>query len=480
MNQYLKTTIRYLLKNKMFTAINLAGLTIGMCVVFFAALFVKFELEYDSFHEKGDRIYRLVTDVETPTGITHENTSGAAAAALETDFPGVKAARIFLDYYIVRSGDRNFGEQSVAYADSSVFSVFTLPMISGKPSSAFTAANNAVLSETAALTYFGTTDCIGKILTLDSDVKVTVTGVIKDLPLNSHFKADFLLSMQTLIGPETDWNTNWNRFGFYTYLLLPENYSAERISSGLNPFTAKHVSGDHKNYKLAIEPLSKVYMEGLPRGNKAGSTATGNMASVYIFASIAVFVLFIACFNFINLTTAISMQRAKEVGLRKILGASRQQLIMQFLADAVLLCLVAFVLSLLVCELSLPLFNQLAGKVISTSVIIHGAYLLTLLLIAIGVGLMAGIYPALTLSGMKFVEAVKGSGSGLSSGLLLRKSLVVAQFSISVVLIISTIVVYRQLDFIQNKQLGFKKDQMLVIDFHYDAKIRDNYQSVTA
>ncbi len=475
----MKTTLRYLFKHKSFSAINLIGLTTGMCVCFFALLYVNFELSYDTGNPKADRIYRVVTDIKTASGLVEESSPEPMAAAFKNDFPEIESTtRIFLDYYIVQKDGEDFGEQHVAYADSSIFSVFNFPLIIGKPSTVFNSSNNAVLSESAAMKYFGSIDCIGKTLVFGSDQKITITGVMKDIPFNSHFRTDILLSMQTLVEPGSDWTTNWSRFGFYTYLLLPEDYDIGRLNSRLTAFAGKNFKPDGKEYSLAAEPLSKVYLEGKPRGNKAGSTATGNIRNVYIFMMIAVLVLFVACFNFINLTTAISIQRTKEVSLRKVLGASRGRLILQFLLDSVFLCGMAFILALGITELLLPAFNGLAGKVVSTTIIGHFNYIGLLLLIGIATAIVSGIYPAMFLSGYDSIKGLKGDLSGTRNAFV-RKGLVVSQFSISIVLIVATIVVYTQLDYVQNKQLGFKKDNKLVIDFHYDKRITGHFETIT-
>ena len=337
-----------------------------------------------------------------------------------------------------------------------------------------------VISETAARKYFGTTNVLGKTLMLNGNQQAAITGVMKDIPYNSHFRTDILLSMSSLIGKENNssWMKNWNRYGFYTYLLLPENYAPPRLSAKLPSFIKKHNPQNTVQQTLSLESLKQVYFKGKPRGNKAGSTTHGNSRNVYIVSIIAALVLFIACFNFINLTTAFSLQRAKEIGVRKVIGASKKQLIVQFLTDAIILCLLASAIALLWCALFLPLFNQLSGKTISTGIEEHTAYIGLLFLIAIVIGFLSGIYPAFFLSSFQPVSSLKGRFVSGSKGYVLRKSLIIAQFSISIVLIIATILVYQQLDFMKNQELGFKKDHMLVIDFQYDQRILDNTESV--
>lgn len=478
---YIKTSFRYLSRHKVFTGINLTGLSTGMCVCFFALLYVDFELSYDNYQEKADSIYRLVTDEKTPTGTTFESASAAMGPALVAEFPEViSATRVFLDDYIIQKDEQSYGTVAVAYADSSLFSLFNLPLISGTPESVFNAPFNMVLSETVALKYFGSTDCVGKTLTLNGNQTAAVTGVMNDIPHNSHFRTDILLSMSSLIGtePSSNWLQNWNRYGFYTYLLLANDQDPGKLSSKLPAFIKKHNQHDGIKQSLSLEPLKQVYLEGKGRGGKAGSTSTGNRTNVYIFSVISALVMFIACFNFVNLTTAFSLQRAKEIGVRKVMGASKKQLIIQFLTDAIILSLFAFLISLLLCVILLPLFNQLSGKIISTDLSEHAGYIGLLFLTAIVVGLLSGIYPAFFLSSFHPGSTLQGRFMSGIKGTALRKSLVVTQFSISMILIIATIVIYEQLDFMKNTELGFKKDHTLVIDFQYDQRILDHEESV--
>jgi putative ABC transport system permease protein len=475
---YLKTTFRYLWENKMASTINLVGLATALCVVYFALLYVRFELSYDKFNKNVDQVYRVGMNINTPAGINHETTPAPMAEALQT-FPEIKTStRIFLDYYIVQKDQENFGEETLAYADPSVFNVFSFPLIRGNASTAFNAPFDMVLSESAAKKYFGSTDCLDKTLTLDGKMTARVTGVMKDIPVNSHFKTNILLSMSTLFSFDSGWQKNWNWLGFSTYVLLNKNSDVSRLNNKLSVFAKTHPYKEDISYSLELEPLSQLYLHGKVRANKAGSTTTGNYKSIFILSVVALLVLFIACFNFINLTTAFSLRRAKEVGVRKVLGASKKQLVFQFLTDSVAVSLIAFIASIVLCILLLPRFNELTGKTISTGIFNNVPYLSLFLLISIVTGLVSGIYPAFFLSANRVVANLKRNLSHGSRGVSLRHGLVVAQFTISIALIIATLVVYRQLDFIQNEQLGFKKQHNLVIDFHYDDRIRKHTEAV--
>ncbi|MBB6130292.1 ABC transporter permease [Mucilaginibacter lappiensis] len=477
LKNYFKTTVRYLLVNKAFSMINIVGLSTGICVCFFALLYVQFELSRDSYNKQADHIYRLVTDIKTPLGVNYESASTPMGPAIAATYPEVKAAaRVFMDDMIIQSNPNNATKEEIAYADASVFSIFTWPLLRGDSRHLFDAPYNVVLSESAAKKYFGNADPIGKTLLINGQQSAAVTGIMKDIPYNSHLRVDMLFSMSSLVN--ANWEHNWKSFGFYTYLLLQPAADATRLTAKLPAFVNANMDQSQVKYKLSIEPLKKVYLYGYPRGHRTGSSESGSINNIYIFSIVAAFVLFIACFNFINLTTAFSLKRAREVGVRKVLGASKKQLVFQFFMDAVFLCLIAFFIALVMAAFLLPLFNQLSGITVSTNVFEHLSYVSYLLLIAIGVGLLSGIYPALFLSGFKPVNSLKKQFMPGTNSLLFRKSLVVAQFTISIVLIVATLVVYTQLDFMQNQTLGFKKEHKLVIDYQFDRRINEHAATV--
>ncbi|HEY8928181.1 MAG TPA: FtsX-like permease family protein [Mucilaginibacter sp.] len=472
LKNYIKTSIRYFLSNKAFSAINIIGLSTGICVCFFALLYVHFELSRDTYNTQADNIYRLVTDVKTDAGVTYQSTPGPMAAAVQNAFPEVKiATRVFMDDMILQSTPDNAAKEEIAYVDASVFKVFSWQLLRGDAKHLFDVPCNVVLTETAAKHYFGNTDPVGQVMMINGKTKAAVTGVMKDIPYNSHLRVNMLFSMSTLIDPGSSWDTNWKRFGFYTYLLLRPGTDAAKLQAKLPAFINANIDQGESKYSLQIEPLKRVYLYGKPRGHRTGSSESGSIANIYIFSIVAVFVLFIACFNFINLTTAFSLKRAREIGVRKVLGASKKQLITQFFTDALLLCLLAFIIALALATLLMPVFNQLTGTVIAMSVFDNLVYIGWLLGIAILVGLLSGVYPALFLSGFKPIASLKGKFASGTGGIVLRKTLVTAQFTISIVLIISTIIVHNQLDFMQNQQLGFNKDHHLVIDYQFDERI---------
>ena len=477
LKHYLKTTFRYFLSHKIFSFINIIGLATGICVCFFALFYVQFELRRDNYNQKADNIYRLVTDIKTSSGINYESTSTPMGPAIKAAYPGVKdMARVFMDDMILQSNPNNATKEEAAYADSSVFKIFTWPLLRGNIGHIFEAPCNVVLSETAAKKYFGNSDPIGQTMMINGKTKAVVTGIMKDIPYNSHLRVDIIFSITTLV--DDDWSRNWTRFGFYTYLLLQPGQSATDLQAKLPAFVNANFNQSEFKYQLALEPLKKVYLYGKPRGHRTGTSESGSITNIYIISIIAVLVLFIACFNFINLATAFSLQRAKEIGVRKVFGASKYQLVLQFFMDAVILCLIAFVIALLFAMLLLPLFNQLVGTVVADSIFHSFQNILTLFLISIIVGVLSGAYPALFLSGFNPISSLKGKIGSSGTGLMLRRSLIVAQFSISIFLIIATAIVYMQLNFMQNQQLGFQKEHKLVVDYQFDSRINQHLDGV--
>ncbi len=337
LKEYLKTTFRYFWNHKSLSAINIVGLSSGICVCFFALLFVQFELNRDGYNEHADHIYRLVTDVKTPAGISYESTPAPMAPAMQSLFPEIQeTARIFMDDMIIQNNAGNAAKEEIAYADQSVFKIFTWPLLRGNAGHLFDAPYNVVLSQSAARKYFADAEPLGRTLTINGKDKATVTGIMKDIPSDSHLKVDMLFSMSTLVN--ANWAHNWTHFGFYTYLLLKPGQDIAAFQAKFPAFVKSNFDQGQTKYQLAIQPLRKVYLYGKSRGHRTGASESGSITSVYIVSVIAMLVLFIACFNFINLTTAFSLGRAKEIAVRKILGASRNQLMLQFFMDAILLC----------------------------------------------------------------------------------------------------------------------------------------------
>lgn len=480
---YLKVAFRKLWSHKAFSFINIIGLATGMTACFLIYLYVTFELSYDSFHTKADRIYRVVADIKTPTEVI--NASGPSWAVppnAKDEFPEVESfVRIAGNSLLIRKGEIKFQEDQAVFADSAFFHVFDFKMLKGNPQTALKDQFSVVFSETAAKKYFGKTDPIGQTLLLSGEgFPAKVTGVMKDIPENSQIKADVVVSMTTLtqkLAPNLD--SQYGNYGSSAYLLLKPGTNTKALEAKFPAFLERRNGTEMKKNQMYatvfLEPLKDVYLRSTRDGSK-----TGNITNVYIFSIIAIFILLIACINFINLTTARATERAKEVGIRKVAGADKFQLIWQFIGESVMLCFIAFVLTIIFSALLLPLFNLLAGKTVSTGIFHNLYYVLQLFIAAIGIGLLAGIYPALVLTSFKPVTVLKGRFATGTKGIMLRKGLVVAQFTISIALIIATIVVYNQMTYMRNQDLGFNKDQMMIIDTNGDSAKTAFQQALTS
>ena len=472
LRNYFKIAFRNLWRHRVFSGINILGLTVGLTACFLIFLYVRFELSYDNMHSKADRTYRIICDIKTPTEtIKSPGPSWAVGPHLTMgDFPQVEASvRITGGELLVRKGNVKFQELNSLFADSSFFQVFDFKLLKGNPRSVLNEPLNIVFSESAVKKYFGNTDPVGQTVLLTGDgFTAKVTGVMQDLPENSTIKADMIVSMNTItrkLNPTL--NDQWGNYGNTTYVLLKPGANAGVFTKQLPAFLEKMNGTEMKQMNmyptLILEKLRDVYLRSTRDDSK-----TGNIKNVYIFSIVAIFILLIACFNFINLTTARSAERAKEVGIRKVVGAGKQQLTFQFIGESVILCIIAFFITLAAASLLLPSFNQLAGKTISSGIFQHWTLIGMLFLGSISIGLLAGLYPALVLSSFKPVAVLKGRFATGSKGSRLRKTLVISQFTISIALIISVIIVYLQLNFMRNQDLGFSKDQMMVINSNGD------------
>ncbi|MDR6943223.1 ABC transporter permease [Mucilaginibacter pocheonensis] len=468
---YFKIALRNLWKHWAFSAINITGLSIGITACFFIFMYVGFELSYDNFHTRANRIYRLVTDIKTPTETINTGiTAWPFAPNIKNDFPEVESfVRVSGGSFLIRRGNVKFQEERSVFADSTFFKVFDFKLLKGDPNTALSAQASIVFSETAAKKYFGNSDPIGQTVLVTGDaIPAKVTGIMKDIPENSQIKADMLISMSSLTQRfNKGLDDQWSNFGASSYLLLKPNTNPKALEAKFPAFLERHYGKTAKAsqmfYTFFLEPMKSVYLY-----SKRDGQGSGSITNVYIFGIVAIFILLIACINFINLTTARSVERAKEVGIRKVVGAEKGQLASQFIGESIVLCLISFVLTVILSVLLLPLFNQLAGKTISAGIFSNWYYVLILFVSSVAIGLVAGVYPALVLSSFKPVVVLKGRFSSGSKGNILRKALVISQFSISIALIVGTIVVYTQMNFMQNRDLGFAKDQMLILDTNGD------------
>ncbi|HEY6902624.1 MAG TPA: ABC transporter permease, partial [Puia sp.] len=468
---YLRIAFRNLWKHRVYSFLNILGLTIGMSACFLIFLYVKFELSYDNFHSKKDRIYRINCDIRTPTETMNIGVCSAPMAINAKDeFAEIeKVCRVDQSNYLFRRGDIKFQEEHCAMADSTFFEVFDFPLVKGDRVTALREPFSLVLSESTAKKYFAGADPMGQTLLMTEDgFPAKVTGIMKDMPENTELKADLFISKSTSKRFDSSEDRRWGSFGMWSYALLQPNVNAAALEKKFPAFLKKRNGTEQDKSKmyfsLFLQPLTDIYL----KAGKRGAPDTGSMSNVYIFSIVGAFILLIACINFINLTTARSTERAKEVGIRKVVGAERGQLTNQFLGESILQALIAFVLAVGVVSLMIPGFNFLAGKTVSSGLFQHPVYILWLLGIAVAIGLLAGVYPALVLSSFQPITVLKGRFATGTRGLLLRKGLVVFQFVISIAFIASTMIVYSQLSYMRNQDLGFNNQQMMVIDTHGD------------
>jgi len=482
LKNYFKIAWRNLWKQRFFSLINIMGLAVGMSGCFLIYLYVHFETHYDAFNTKADRIYRVVTDIKTPSDLLQWNaTSAPVAINMQKDFPEVEATvRVSNQSFLVRKGNEKFQEKNSFMADSTLFKIFDFPLIYGDKNTALKEPMSVVFSQTAAKKYFGNTNPIGQNVLLTGDqINATVTGVMKDAPENSQIKADMIVSMssQQKIYKQSQ-DSLWGGLNVVSFLLLKPGANAKALEAKFPAFIKLHDGKEMKakNVKLSffLESLKDIYLY-----SKRDDSKIGHITNVYIFSIIAAFLLLIACINFINLTTARSVERAKEVGIRKVSGAGKMQLAKQFIGESMVTCLLSFIVAVILCTLLLPLFNILAEKQLSTPFFQHPLYLISLLLVSVSIGFIAGIYPAIVLSSFQPVVVLKGTFKTSTKGVLLRKWLVVFQFTISIILIIGTITVNTQLNFMRSQDLGFNKNQTIIIETNFD-KNKDAFKESLA
>lgn len=485
LKNYLLSSLRNIRKHSFYSFINIAGLSVGLACVILIALFIQDELSFDKHHEKGDRIVRYWAEIKFG-GNEMKIPVGPAPLkdALVADFPEVETSCHMRGRgsYLVKRETDNFKEQDVIWASNEVFDVFTIPIIKGDAKTPLVNPDAIAISESAAEKYFGQEDPIGKILTLDNELEVEVTAVYEDMPKNSHFNFDFLIAME---GLEESKNGIWLSHNFYTYMVMEEGSSYQDLEAKFPEMLEKYAgpqilqftgesydefqeSGQFVKYHL--QPLEDIYLKS-DFGFEIGRT--GDIKYVYIFTAIAVFILVIAVINFMNLSTARSANRAKEVGVRKVMGSKRSGLVNQFLTESILLTLFSTLIAIAFAAIILPYFNTLSSKemVLPVSNVSFWLILVGLILV---VGTLAGIYPAFYLSSFQPAQVLKGKlKQGAKSGWL-RSTLVVFQFATSIVLIIGTMVVSNQLNYIQNKKLGFNKEQVVILNDAY--ALDDNVQ----
>lgn len=478
LKNYLKIALRNLLRQKAFSFINIAGLAIGMACSILILLWVQDELSYDRFHAKGDNIYR-VTSILADLDVHAAVTSSPMAHAMLTEIPEVRNAVRVSPHRgdLLQVGDRVFEEKEILYVDSTFLKVFSFPLVAGNPETALYNPEGILITEEMARKYFGDEDPLGKTIRKNQKDDFTVTGVLADIPENSHLQFDFLQPMSFLARTNGDLKENhWDNFNFFTYVVLDETADA-------SPAARKDIAGRiDQIYKsnesvlrvsFALQPLRQVHLHST--GLLADLPGGGNVQYVYILSVIAIVILAVACINFMNLATARSARRAKEVGLRKVAGAARGQLIRQFLAESSLIAFLALILAVALVTIFLTPFNNLSGKNLSLD-LLDGKLLPGLLIITLATGLISGSYPALFLSGFLPAKVLKGNLKAGAGNSMFRNTLVVLQFAASVALLIGTAVVYNQLTFIQNRNLGFDKENLVYAQMN--GELWNKYQTL--
>ncbi len=474
---YVNIAFRNLVKHKFYSLINILGLSVGLTCFLMIALFVTDELSFDKFHADADRIYRMdfsgtINGAEFITALA----SVPAAETMVNEFPEVEDAtrlRTRGNYLIKKSdGEDTFNEDKVTFADKNFFTFFDFNLRSGSPETCLERPNTLVLSQSLATKIFGAEDPVGKTVVLDNDEDFEVTGVFDDMPANSHFTFNILMAME---GLEEAKSKFWMSFNFNTYLKLQEGFDPVELEAKFPDLIEKYIGPEIEQFMQAslqefyeagnnagffLFPLTDIHL----RSNKLGDIEPpGSMQYVYIFTAIALFILILACINFMNLSTARSAGRAKEVGVRKVMGAYKGQLVNQFLSEAFLITLISIAIAYSLSFLVLPFFNQLADKTIDPQSLFSPNFIAIMIGILFVVGFLAGSYPAFYLSRFRPIETLKGKlNLGLKGGGL-RSVLVVLQFSVSIIMIIGTAIVFDQLSYIQNKKLGYSKEQILMI-----------------
>ena len=472
---YLKVALRQLWKNRSVSSINIIGLATGLAVCVLIVLFVVDELQYDGYNKNADRIYRIDADIYfNGTRFNSATSPRPMALRLKKDYPQItQMVRLsFQNDILVRKGNQTLQEHHAVFADSTFFQVFTAPMLAGDPSTALNEPHSIVIDETTAQRYFNSTDVVGKTLYLNNTENCRITGVIKDFPRGSHFHFSFIRPLRDgFVWGDDDWLSN----GMHSYLLVQPGVNQAVVQGAVDAVvnstvlkqlegtfhtTARELQkkGDYARYHAT--PLTDIHL----RSDKVFEfEPNGSMSYVYIFSVIAGFILLIACVNFMNLSTARSANRAKEIGIRKVAGSTRRDLVIQFLVESVLMSYFSLVLALVIASLLLPLFNQVAGKQMQFNTLVGSGLLPALIGLAFVVGCVAGSYPAFYLSSFRPIQVLKGKLTAGFKSSWLRSSLVVFQFSISIILIIGTLVIYNQLDYIRSRKIGFSRDQVLVI-----------------
>jgi len=485
---YFKIAWRNITRNKTFSAINTFGLAIGLTCFMLIAVFVYNELSYDKYPAEAKNIYRINLSATGNGDVAvYPNVDFAVGEGIKETFPEVKAfTRVTSAVDFVKYDDKQFKEEHLAFADSNFLQIFSIPLIEGNAADALIQPNSIVISKSFAKKYFGNEGAVGKSLAIGTrETPYKITGVIDKVPDNSHFHFDAFLSLST-------WhitNKTWSNLGPYTYLVLDKNADPKKLQAKFRQLVAKYVVPEIQHdmgvslaeaqksvntFIFSLVPLTDIHLNS---NTKAEIEPNGDIQYVYIFSALALFILLLACVNFTNLSTALASKRSREVGIRKVMGSAKKQLIFQFLAESVLLTFFSMLIAYILIFLLLPYFNQVANRNISFNFFLSYQSMAAMFLVSLAAGILAGIYPAFFLSSFNTIKVLKGSFAQSSQKKPLRSSLIVFQFFVSTTLIIATIIAYQQLHYMQNKKLGYDKEQVLFLP---DARLLGNNQAAFA
>jgi len=477
-NNYLKIAFRNLLRYKTFSLINISGLAIGIAGILLIGLYVQDELSYDKFHKKANRIYRLTISRDGADASGFVGSMAPIASTLKNKFPELEDyvrfdPFLFKKKHLLSYNNINFYEERFVLADPSIFKVFDFKLLQGDPETVLTNPNDLVITKSKAEKYFGNESPIGKSVVYDGKRNFTINGVMEDIPQNSHYKFDFVASFKHINAikqwKNTDLLNSWGHGNFYTYVLLKENVSPQEFEIKSSAFLREITK--NPNGKVFLQPITKIHLFSQ---NIKDPEPHGNIMNIYLYSAIAVVILLIACINFMNLYTANSEVRAKEVGMRKVLGAKKNQLILQLLGESIVHTVIALPLSILLLKITLPLFNAIIEKNISLEnsekLLLFGG----LILMTLFVGLFSGIYPAFSVSSFQPIKMLRGKLSAGKKGFTFRNILVVFQFAISILFITGSMIINDQMQFIRDMELGYDRANIVNIPV-YSPKTKDNY-----
>ena len=469
----LKISLRNLVKDKAYSAINIAGLTIGITCSLFLLLYILDETSFDRYHKNAENIYRIVSNIKEPdNAFTWAVVQMPLADELNDNYPEIENAVRFasMSRNQYKNGEREFYESEFFLADSTVFDMFSYEFIAGDPGTALDHPFNIVLTETIAKKYFANAlDALNQSLINQQNENFKVTGVIKDVPLNSHFRFDALVSRSS----RPQFQGSWGNFGVTTYIQLPQGYDLTKIQASLDKVVKEKVNPVFERVGVKVQyELQRITTIHLHSKIQDEAEAGGDISYIYIFGAVAGFMILIACINYMNLSTARSANRAKEVGLRKVMGSQRGQLIAQFLTESVIVAMISLGISLVLIYGFLPAFNSLANKHLPFSYLWQAPVMLSLVGMILITGVLGGSYPAFYLSGFSPVNVLKGRLASKGGNAAFRKTLVVVQFGLSIFMLISTLIVFDQLQFLRNKDLGFDKEN--VVRLNLNRSMRSN------